>query len=88
MNINRKYVLLFALLAAGCGGGGGSDYGGNGGGGNTPPTTPPPESTATAFTPFVKAQLAQTSNTSEPADVNEQQWEFDEDETAFDDVLQ
>ena len=85
MNINRKYLVLFALLAAGCGGGGG--YGG-GGGTNNPPPAPPPGPTGTAFAPFIKSQLAQTSDTSEPTDVNDQQFEFDDNETAFDDVLQ
>lgn len=87
MNINRKYLVLFALLAAGCGGGGGS-YGGGGGGNNPPPPAPPPGPTGTAFGPFIKSQLAQTSDTSEPTEVNDQQFEFDENETAFDDVLQ
>lgn len=93
MSFNRKYlVLAVALLASGCGGGGGSgDYGSGGmgsGGNDTPPPAPPPPPMATAFTPFVKEQLAQTSDTSEPANVNDQQWEFDENEAAFDDVLQ
>jgi hypothetical protein len=83
MNFNRKYLVLVALLAAGCGGGGGY-----GGGGNNPPPPPPPEPTGTAFTPFIKAQLMQTSDTSEPTDVNDRQFEFDDNETAFDDVLQ
>lgn len=88
MNVNRKYLVLLALFAAGCGGGGGG-YGGNGGGSNNPPpVVPPPAPTGTAFTSFVKTQLAQTSDTSEPTEVNDQQFEFDETETAFDDVLQ
>jgi hypothetical protein len=90
MNFNRNYLLLVALLAAGCGGGGGGGYDGGGGGNNNPPvTTPPaPAPTGTAFTAFVKTQLAQTSNTSEPTDVNDRQFEFEDNETAFDDVLQ
>lgn len=80
MNFNRKYLALVALLLAGCGGGGGYD----GGGGNNNP----PPSGATAFAPFIKAQLAQTSDTAEPVDVNDRQFEFDESETSFDDVLQ
>lgn len=87
MNFNRKYLVLAALLAAGCSGGGG--YGGDGGGGNNnPPPATPPAPTGTAFGPFIKAQLAQTSDTSEPADVNDRQFEFDDNEAAFDDVLQ
>lgn len=79
MNFNRKYLVLIGLLAAGCGGGGGN---------NNPPPAPLPGPTGTAFTPFIKAQLAQTSDTSEPTDVNDRQFEFDENEAAFDDVLQ
>lgn len=82
MNFNRKYLVLIALFVAGCGGGG---Y--DGGGGNNPPTNPP-GATGTAFVPFIKTQLTQTSNTAEPIDVNEREFEFDENETAFDDVLQ
>ncbi|HEY0680739.1 MAG TPA: hypothetical protein VGD45_00265 [Steroidobacter sp.] len=86
MNFNRKYLVLVALLAAGCGGGGGGYGGSDGGGGNNPPPAPGP--TGTAFTAFIKAQLTQTSDTAEPIDVNDRQFEFDENETAFDDVLQ
>lgn len=84
MDFNRKYLVLVALLAAGCGGGGG--YGGGGGGNNNP--TPPSGATSTAFVPFIKAQFAQTSDTAEPVDINDKQFEFDENETSFDDVLQ
>ncbi|MFC4314079.1 hypothetical protein ACFPN2_33710 [Steroidobacter flavus] len=77
---NRRSLILVALLIAGCGGGG---YEGSGG---TP--SPPAGATGTAFTPFIKAQFTQTSNTAEPTDVNDRQFEFDEDETSFDDVLQ
>lgn len=86
MNINRNSLVLVALLIAGCGGGGG--YGGGGGGGtNNPPPTPPPP-TGTAFTSFIKTQLSQTSDTAEPVDVNDRQFDFDEIETSYDDVLQ
>jgi hypothetical protein len=70
-------------LVAGCGGGG---YDG-GGGANNPPTNPP-GATGTAFVPFIKTQLTQTSDTAEPVDINDRQFDFDESETAFDDVLQ
>jgi hypothetical protein len=76
MDFNRKYLVLAALLAAGCGGGGGND------------PTPPSGATSTAFVAFIKAQFEQTSDTAEPVDVNDKQFEFDESETAFDDVLQ
>jgi hypothetical protein len=95
MNVNRKWVLLLAALAlAACGGGGGSggDNGGSAGGGTgstPPPQQPPPAGpTGTSFAPFIKTQLAQTSDTSEPVDWNDMQFEFDENENAFDDVLQ
>jgi hypothetical protein len=81
MNFNRRYLVLIALFVAGCGGGGGYD------GGNNPPTNPP-GATGTAFAPFIKTQLTQTSDTAEPTDVNDRQFAFDEDETAYDDVLQ
>ena len=84
MNFNRRYLVLIALFVAGCGGGGGYD---GGGGGNNPPTNP--SGTAVSlFVPFVKTQLTQTSDTAEPIDVNDRQFEFDENETAYDDVLQ
>lgn len=82
MSFNRKYLALIALFVAGCGGGG---Y--DGGGGNNPPDNPP-GATSTAFGPFIKTQLTQTSDTAEPVDINDRQFEFDENETAFDDVLQ
>lgn len=85
MNFNRKCLVLVALLVAGCGGGGG--YGGGGSGNNNSPQ-PPSGATGTAFVPFIKAQLAQTTDTAEPTDVNDRQFEFDESETSFDDVLQ
>ena len=84
MNINRNSLVLVALLIAGCGGGGG--YGGGGGGPNNPPPPPPP--TGTAFTSFIKTQLSQTSDTAEPVEVNDSQFDFDENETSYDDVLQ
>ena len=83
MNFNRRYLVLIALFVAGCGGGGYD----NGGGGNNPSTNPP-GATGTAFVPFIKTQLTQTSDTAEPVDINDRQFEFDETETAFDDVLQ
>lgn len=82
MSLNHKYLVLIALLVAGCGGGGYDSGGGN----NNPP---PSGATNTAFVPFIKAQLTQTSDTAEPIDVNDRQFQFDdENETAFDDVLQ
>ena len=89
MNFKRNSLVLVALLAAaGCGGGGGYGGGNDGGGNPPPPANNPPPPTGTAFTSFVKTQLVQTSDTSEPVDVNDQQFDFDENETSFDDVLQ
>ena len=85
MNLNRKYLALVALLAAGCGGGG---YDGDRGGNDNPAPTPPAGANDTAFVSFIKAQLAQTSDTAEPTEVNDRQFQFDDSETAFDDVLQ
>jgi hypothetical protein len=82
------FAFGIGLLTAGCGGGGtgGSSYGGSSDGGMG--TMPPPAAAKTAFNTFVKEQLAATSSTSDPVDVNDRQWEFsDDDETAFDDVL-
>jgi hypothetical protein len=81
MDFNRKYLVLLALLAAGCGGGG---YGGGRSGNNNPPSG----MTNSSFVSFVKAQFAQTSDTTEPVEVNDKQFDFDDSETAFDDVLQ
>jgi hypothetical protein len=87
------FAFGIGLLTAGCGGGGsGGDgsYGGNGGsgGGMGTGTAPPPAMGATNFNAFVKEQFAQMSDTSDPIDMNDRQWEFnDDDETAFDDVL-
>ncbi|GFE90001.1 hypothetical protein [Steroidobacter agaridevorans] len=83
MNFNRKSLVLVALLAAGCGGGGGY-----GGGNDNPAPAPPTGANGTAFVSFIKAQLAQTSDTAEPTEVNDLQFQFDESETSFDDVLQ
>jgi hypothetical protein len=83
------FAFGISLLTAGCGGGGsagGGSYVGNGG--MDTGTAPPPAMSSTNFNAFVKEQFAQMSDTSDPADMNDRQWEFnDDDETAFDDVL-
>lgn len=78
MEFNSKYLVLIALFAAGCGGGG---YNGGGNDNGSPPD-------GASFTSFVKDQIAKTSDTSEPIEVNDRQFQFDDNETAFDDVLQ
>jgi hypothetical protein len=81
MKLNLKCTALATLLLAGCGGGGGYNSG------SSPAPQQPAPPTPTVFGAFVKTQLSQTSDSSEPVDVNEVQFQFDEDETAFDDVL-
>jgi len=85
MKSHLAYIALASALAlSGCGGGsgGGSDAV------SSAAPVPPPTSTTTAFTPFIKAQLLQTSDVAEPASVNELEWTFDEDEAAYADVLE
>jgi hypothetical protein len=87
MSSKYGYTLLAAaaFALAGCGGGGG---GYNGEAGNSLGTTAaPPASTVTPFTPFVRDLFTHTSDAAEPMSVNDQEWMFDEDETAYDDVL-
>jgi hypothetical protein len=81
------FAFGIAVLTAGCSGGGGGDsYGGGSSDGGA--GTAPPAIVATAFNNFVKEQLTQTSDTSDPMEMNDRQWEFnDDDEAAFDDVL-
>jgi hypothetical protein len=81
------FAFGIGLLTAGCGGGGAgsASYGGSSDGGTG--TMPPPAATKPVFNTFVKEQLAATSNTSDPVDVNGE-FEFsDDDEAAFADVL-
>lgn len=83
-------LLLAALAMGACGGGGsgGESRGDAGAGVTPPPSTPGPAPTTTAFTPFVREQLSNTNDGAEPADVNEQEWTFDEDEAAYSDLLE
>lgn len=85
-------VIGAGLGLAGCSGG--SD-------GNMTSSTPPPSSTtpgstvtppapqATDFTVFVKQQVAATSETSSPVDINSTNFTFEDEDNpaAFDDVL-
>lgn len=41
-----------------------------------PPAPPPPPPTALDFTTFVKAQIADTSDTREPVEINELEFSF------------
>lgn len=80
-------MLLAAALASACGGGDG--YGGSA----RPPAPQPPASQApspvqpTNFNQYVKTAIAETSDASDPGEVNDKEWAFDEREDAFDDVL-
>jgi len=85
--MNRKTLIalgagLVAATLAGCGGS--SNHDNNGGGGVVvqPPTT-------TSFTTFVHTQLAATSDTTQPADVNGVTFSFPDDANpaAFNDVV-
>jgi hypothetical protein len=71
------------LAAAGCGGGSG--------GAPPPAANPPPSSspspTAVPFASFVLDQISATDDTVDPIEVNDLDWEFDENETAYDNVL-
>ncbi|MEO7324207.1 MAG: hypothetical protein ABIW82_05205 [Dokdonella sp.] len=74
--------LLIAALS-GCGGGSSNS---NTGGGTTQPPQPPQP---TSFTSFVHTQVAQTSDTSQPADVNAVTFSFPDNNNAaaFNDVV-
>lgn len=87
MKSKHAYIALaaaaFALAA--CGGGSGGYNGETSNGAGT--GAAPPASTVTPFTPFVRGQFTNSSDTAEPANMNDQEWTFDEDETAYDDML-
>jgi hypothetical protein len=87
MSSKYGYTLLAAaaFALAGCGGGGG--YNGETSNGAGTGAAPPAASTVTPFTPFVRGQFTNSSDTAEPANMNDQEWTFDEDETAYDDML-
>jgi hypothetical protein len=87
MSSKYGYTLLAAaaFALAGCGGGGGGYNAETSNGAGT--GAAPPASTVTPFTPFVRSQFTNSSDTAEPANMNDQEWTFDEDETAYDDML-
>lgn len=55
-----------------------------------PPPPPPPPPTSTDFTTFVKDQFANTSDMTDPEDVDNEDFTFsdDDDPSAYDDLLQ
>jgi hypothetical protein len=82
--IAHTLLVAATLAAAACGGGGG--------GGEPPPSASPPASAspppaAVPFASFVLEQIAATDDTADPIELNDLDWEFDENETAYDDVL-
>ena len=56
----------------------------------TPPPPPPPPPAPTDFTTFVKDQFANTSDMTDPVDVDNEDFAFsdNDDAAAFDDLLQ
>ena len=80
--MKRLYLKLAAvaslLMLSACG----SD----GGGGITNPPPPPPA--PTSFSQFVVDQFATTADDTDPVEVDDEDFDFDEDPAAFDGLLQ
>ena len=89
MSTLKRWITLGACLAtlaiAGCGGGSGS-YGSEGDPGAQPQPQPPPGGAA-GFVPFIKEQFAATSDQSDAVEINDREFSFDEDESAYSDML-
>jgi len=96
MNYSKQLIplVVVAIGLAGCGGSGGSS--GMTSGSPAPTGSAPPEPTVTPpvpqtadFTQVVKEQVAATSETSEPIEINDTKFVFHDDDNpaAFDDVL-
>ena len=86
---NSLRVLTLAIALGGlaaCSGGSNSDGGNNGGG---PPVVTPPPGPAidTRFETFVKAILATTSETGSPVSVNQNDFTFTENFSAYADLF-
>lgn len=84
----KRYSPVFigaamALVLGGCGGGNSNSPT------PPPPVIAPPPPLTTSFTSFVHTQLAATSETSQPVDVNGVTFSFPDDDNpaAFNDVL-
>lgn len=75
---------IVALVLGGCGSSGDDPVA------VVPPPPPPPPPAPTDFTMFVKDQFANTSDMTDPVDVDNEDFEFsdNDDPTAFDDLLQ
>lgn len=85
----KRYSLMLGtvLLAAALGGCNGSSNNNAGSGGTPPPPPPPPPPATTSFTDFVHTQLAATSDTTQPADVNGVTFTIDDNPADFNDVV-
>lgn len=73
MRITLTMGLLAAMLLSGCNSGGGA-------GGVTLPADD-------SFSNFAKALIGATSDTTDPEQINDRVFTFNEDATAFDDIL-
>lgn len=84
---NAKRTLLGAIAALALGG---CSSSGDDPVAVAPPPPPPPPPAPTEFTTFVKDQFANTSDMTDPVDVNNEDLAFsdNDDPTAFDDLLQ
>lgn len=86
----KKSLLALTLAVslaglAGCSGGSNSN---SGGGGTTPPVPPPPgPAIDTRFETFVKAILATTSETGSPVSINQSDFTFTENFSAYADLF-
>ncbi len=88
----KKSLLALTLAVslaglAGCSGGSNSN---SGNGGNAPPpvvTPPPPPPIDTRFETFVKAILATTSETGSPVVINDRDFTFNENFSAYADLF-
>lgn len=90
MNSSKLKVAIILTLGAfgiaACGSSGDS--------GSSPPTippiTPPPVEPPTSFTQFVKDQFAGTADNTDPVEINDVDFDFDnaDNPQAFDDLLQ
>ncbi|MEO5623777.1 MAG: hypothetical protein ABJB02_08080 [Dokdonella sp.] len=82
-----RLIPVVAVLMAALAGCNGSSNSSSGGGTPPPPPPPPPPPTTTSFTSFVHTLLAQTSDTSQPADVNGVTFTIDDNPADFTDVV-
>ncbi len=86
MRIRNRQIaaIVLSLVLAGCGSSGSDPVV------VTPPPPPPPPPPPTDFTTFVTDQFAATSDTTDPVEVDDEDFAFADDENpnAFDSLLQ